>query len=126
MSLPIITLVGNLGKDAEVLKLPSGTEVTKFSLCVNYSKTESAWFDGAIFGQRGPKLASYLKKGTKVVCSGTLKTTEKNGKTYLNVNVSEIDLCGSPVKAEQTAGPAYVDGGQAKHTIPDEVDNIPF
>lgn len=106
MSLPIITLVGNLGKDAEVLKLPSGTEVTKFSICVNYSKTESSWFEIGFFGARGTKLAPYLKKGAKVVVSGTLKVTEKGGRNYLNVNAQEIDLTSPPSKPAPASEPA--------------------
>ena len=121
-----ITLIGNIGKDAEVKKL-GNNDYTCFNVGVSKkdSKGESitTWYTCYKYGTND-KLIQFLTKGTKVAVSGdlTAKMTESSGKTYLNLNVSvlSLELLGSkqesstqstqaptqPQAFEPTAGPA--------------------
>ena len=100
MNLWVIT--GNLGKDAEVKYLPSGTPVCEFSVAVKSGygdKEKTNWANCVIFGKKAEGgLPAYLKKGTQVAISGELELQEwdgANGKgSKLIVVVSEIDLIG--------------------------------
>ena len=69
MSLNVCTLTGRLGRDAEQKYLPTGTAVIEFSIAVDTGfgdKRRSFWIKCSMFGDRGPKLAQYLRKGQQV------------------------------------------------------------
>lgn len=87
-------IVGNLGRDAELRTIGSGKQVLNFSVAAKPSgkDAESIWFDCAVWGERGAKLAQYLKKGTRVTASGALGRHEKDGKVYLKIDVQELDF----------------------------------
>jgi single-strand DNA-binding protein len=75
----IITM-GNLGKDAELKKTPSGKPMLTFSLAVTTGHGDNAhteWFNVAKMGEGVDKLAAYLNKGKGVLLEGKLKTTSR-------------------------------------------------
>ncbi len=97
-----IEIIGNIGKDGELKVVGAkNTDVINFSVAAQGSKKEedAQWFRCALFGARAPKLAEYLKKGTKVFVRGelTMRKWESNGKsgTELEVTVDELELLGS-------------------------------
>jgi single-strand DNA-binding protein len=125
----IATVTGNLGRDAE-LKDVAGQRVCSFSVASTRKvkgSDETTWIDASIWGQRGDKLAQYLSKGTKVTIVGQLSTREHNGKTYLQLNVSDLDFAGG---GRQTAStPAHSAAPTATATEADYgtgSDDIPF
>lgn len=61
---------GRLGKDAETRQTQGGETVTSFSVGCNAGRDKTVWVECAMFGERGTKLAQYLKKGTPVAGSG--------------------------------------------------------
>ena len=81
-----VILVGNLGKDPEVRRMPSGDAVVSFSLATTESwrdktsgerKDKTEWHDVVIFNENLAKVAeSYLRKGSKVYIEGQLQTRE--------------------------------------------------
>jgi single-strand DNA-binding protein len=97
------TITGNIGRDAELRTIGSGKSVLNFSVAAKSGgKTaEPVWFDCSVWGERGTKLAQYLTKGTKVTAVGSLSKHEGNGKTYLKLDVQEIDFSGGPRPATQ-------------------------
>ena len=103
---------GNLGKDAEVKALPSGTSVCEFSVAVKSGygdKEKTNWANCVIFGKKAEGgLPAYLKKGTQVAISGELELQEwdgANGKgSKLVVVVGELDLIGGT--GSNTSAPA--------------------
>ena len=105
-------ITGNLGKDAEVKSLPSGTSVCEFSVAVKSGygdKEKTNWANCVIFGKKAEGgLPAYLKKGTQVAISGELELQEwdgANGKgSKLVVVVSELDLIGGT--GANTSAPA--------------------
>lgn len=93
--------IGNLGRDAELKVLPSGTAVVNWSMGVKGSRkdAETVWLKCALFGARAEKLAQYLMKGQKVFVRGEGKLrswTAQGGKsgTDLEVTVDELELLG--------------------------------
>jgi single-strand DNA-binding protein len=99
------TIVGNIGRDAELRTLGSGKAVLNFSVAAKpaVKDAESIWFDCAVFGERGAKLAPYLKKGARVTVAGSLNRVDKDGRTYLKVSVQEIDFA-TPKPAQREPG----------------------
>ena len=92
-----ITIAGNIGRDAVTRTTGGGDKVTGFTVAVEdrQGKEKSTiWFDVAIWGARGEKIAEYLTKGGKVAVSGDLSTREHEGKTYLTVRADQVTLMG--------------------------------
>ena len=106
----LFSFTGNLGKDAEVKYLPSGSAVCEFSVAVKsgYGEREKTnWVRCAMFGKKAEgKLPQYLKKGTQVAVSGELELQEwegQNGKgAALSVTVQNIDLIGGKQDSQQS------------------------
>jgi single-strand DNA-binding protein len=130
-----ITIAGRLGKDAEVKTVGKDT-VTEFTVAVDERvkvgqawQKRAAWFRCQMWGQRGEKVAAYLRKGTSVAVAGEFSAREYQGKngnaTSLEIRVSELTLLGSKDDARQSnGGQAPADdfgGGDFGGT-----DDIPF
>lgn len=107
------TVSGNLGKAAE-LKQTNGGELCKFSIASNTKvkgEKVTTWVDCSIFGKRGAALVQYLTKGTRVVAVGALSTRVYEGKTYLQLNVQEIELMGGGERGGSSSGGGGSSGG---------------
>ena len=102
-------IAGNIGRDAETRQVGS-TAVTNFNVAVEQrakgGKT-TTWVRCALWGKRGDTLAQYLTKGSKVCVSGTLTTREHEGKTYIEVEASDVTLLGGGQPAGQSSGGDY-------------------
>lgn len=102
-------ITGNLGKDAEVKSLPSGTTVCEFSLAVKSGygdKEKTNWANCVIFGKKAEgRLPEFLKKGAQVAISGELELQEwendKGKGSKLSLVVSELDLIGGVASGAQ-------------------------
>lgn len=122
----IVTIAGNIGKDAEVRFTQGGDPIASFSLAVSESRDKPAtWWDVSMFGKRGQSLAQYLTKGARVTVSGRFSTREYEGKTYLQCNANEIALQGGgerqpnqgeQYREKQPSGGGY--GGGLDDSIP--------
>ncbi|MEZ6021990.1 MAG: single-stranded DNA-binding protein [Hyphomonadaceae bacterium] len=79
-----VILVGNLGKDPEVRRLPSGDPVVNLSVATSETwrdkqsgerKEKTEWHRVVIFNENLAKVAEqFLKKGSKVYIEGQLQT----------------------------------------------------
>ena len=120
----IITLAGNLGRDAEHKTTQSGTELCTFSVGVSTGYGENkatTWVDVTKWGKGAEGLARILRKGSKVAVSGELSTREHNGKTYLQCRADHVTVQGTPQgKPDGSQGHA---GGFANDL---DEDRIPF
>jgi single-strand DNA-binding protein len=75
-------LIGNLTKDPELKSLPSGIQVTSFSVATNRvwrdkngAKQESADYHNiVVFGKQAETVARYLKKGSSALIEGRMQT----------------------------------------------------
>ncbi len=77
-----VILYGNLTRDPELKALPSGTNVTNFSIATNRvwkdkdgNRQESADYHNiVVFGRQADNVAQYLKKGSGAYIEGRLQT----------------------------------------------------
>lgn len=127
------TVVGNLGRDAE-LKTIGNTSVLSFAVA-SERKTKgektTLWVSCSLWGSRGETLARYITKGTKVAVTGELSTREsaKTGKTYLEVRVDQLELLGGGNRAERSASPQQQGGNQwsdEDYGAPADDEPLPF
>jgi single-strand DNA-binding protein len=81
-----VILVGNLGRDPEVRRLPSGDPVVHFSVATSETwrdkqsgerREKTEWHNVVIFNENLGKVAEqYLRKGSKVYLEGQLQTRQ--------------------------------------------------
>lgn len=141
-----VTLIGNLGRDAELRSTPSGQSVANFSLATTERWTDkqgqrqeqTEWHRCILWGKTADSLQQYLVKGKQVYIEGKLQTRqwEKDGQKHYSteINVREVKLLGGSPNArgrdedesmdsrpQQPSGGPY---GGPSNTIPD--DDIPF
>lgn len=102
----VLCVTGNLGRDAEVRQAGSST-VCSFSVAMTAGygdKRQTVWLDCSLWGRQAEgALPSYLTKGQQVALTGELSTREHEGKTYLQLRVSTIDLIGKREDSGQSA-----------------------
>jgi single-strand DNA-binding protein len=75
-------VIGNLTRDPELRSLPSGIQVTSFSLATNRvwkdkngAKQESADYHNiVVFGRQAETANQYLRKGSSVLVEGRMQT----------------------------------------------------
>src|SRR3712207_5859450 len=80
-------LIGNLTRDPELRSLPSGIQVTSFSVATNRvwkdkngAKQESAdYHNVVVFGRQADIASQYLKKGSSVLVEGRMQTRSWDG-----------------------------------------------
>ncbi len=114
------TCIGNLGGDAESKTIGSGKQVTNFSVATKGRKKdgETTWVRCAMWGERGQKVAQYLTKGTRVAAVGTLTTREHNGKTYVELDVQELELLGDRREESAPTRPASPPAPTVEEDLP--------
>ena len=114
----ILTIAGNVGKDAELRSLQSGETVLNFSVAVdngkdkNGTKRDPTWFDCAVWGKRAESLERYIKKGTKLTLSGRPGARAHDGKAYLQLTVNELTFMSSAQGGGQSGGYDDAPSGQ--------------
>ena len=102
MSLNLILLIGNAGRDAELRYTATGRPVAGFSMAVNRSwqvngewQEETEWFNVSIWGQQAENIANSVRRGAKVFVEGRLATREYTNqaglsRTSLDVNAFRV------------------------------------
>ena len=117
-----------LGKDAVVRSTSAGKQVTGFSAAFDNGwgdRKQTVWLDCSAWGDRYPKIADYLLKGTQVVLEGNIGTREHEGKTYLTLDVSDIKLTGKPDDSQARQAPQRDGIVPAREPAPDRGRNMP-
>ncbi|UQB00005.1 single-stranded DNA-binding protein [Pediococcus pentosaceus] len=93
-----ITISGNIGNDVQVNSTQSGNKVANFSVAVRQNRPDNNgeygtdWFRCSVWGTRASMVEKFYKKGSHVVITGSLSINEYNGKTQLQIDVSDFDL----------------------------------
>jgi len=150
-SLNKVLLIGNLGKDPEMIHTQSGMAVSHFSLATaeifvdkntEEKTTNTTWHNITLFGKMAEILTPYLSKGKQVYVEGKIRNSsydDKDGiKRYkTEIIASNIVLLG---KKDNTQGeqeeyqekPIQQDkkqaiiAGQQENTAAVQEDDIPF
>jgi single-strand DNA-binding protein len=95
--LNLVTLIGRLGRDAELKYLNTGTPLVSFSVCVNGSKKDGDryvdvpnWIDVNYFGKGAEAVNQYLLKGKQIAIQGELRQEkwEKDGESRSRIVVT--------------------------------------
>lgn len=126
----ILTIAGNVGKDAELRRTQGGDPVLNFSLAVdngkdaNGNKRDATWFDCAVWGKRAEALSQHIKKGDKLALSGRPSARAHEGKAYLGINVDSLTFQGGSGNSQQQPNDGYGAGGRPSSRDLD--DDLPF
>ncbi len=98
MSLNLILLIGNAGRDAELRYTASGRAVAGFSMAVNRNyqvdgewRSDTEWFNVSQWGQQAENVANSIRRGSRVFVEGRLSTREfttQAGLTRTSLDVS--------------------------------------
>ena len=131
-----VTLIGNLGKDPEIRTFDNGNRVANFAIATSEKYKDKKgeivettdWHNVAIFGKVVDVVEKYVKKGSKILVEGKLKTRnyQKDGN---KVYVTEVVLSGFDSKmvlldSKPTSDNLKQDNINAR--ITDEIDDLPF
>lgn len=130
----VITIAGQLGKDAEIRYMPNGDPVCSFSLADSQGKDKpTIWWRCSLFGKRAESLSQYLTKGQSVTVSGVFterEYTDKDGaqKKAQEVRVNDVALQGGRKDAEPRQAPQRQAPANRAPSGFEDMDNdeIPF
>lgn len=127
-----IAVPGRLGQDATIKNIEGNSgggkanTVTKFSVAEDVwigRLKQTQWYECSLWGVRGEKLVDHLTKGKQVTVFGNFKTRDYNGKTYLDIDVSDVALQGGGEQRRRQEG----NNGHNDGTTADELDDeLPF
>lgn len=110
-----VFLIGRLTRDPEIRFLPSGTQVTTFTIAVNRAyktkdssewKEETYFFDVEAFGYLAERLGKQLNKGTQVLIEGQLRqdkweTASGEKRSKIKIVADKVNML-STARAEKT------------------------
>lgn len=86
MSFAIITISGNITRDAEVVNFSGDRSGVKFGIAVNDSKTHTSFYDVVFTDEYSVKfLLEKGLKGSAIVITGDLVINKKETTTFVNV-----------------------------------------
>jgi single-strand DNA-binding protein len=143
-------IIGNLTRDPEGKALPSGIQVTTFSVATNRvwkdkngaRQDSTDYHNVVVFGKQAENVAQYLKKGSSVLVEGRMQTRSWDGqdgtKKYRTEIVADRIQFGprreggsAPAATEKDGGGELKEPKEALDTIEypaDEInpDDIPF
>jgi single-strand DNA-binding protein len=102
-----VQLIGNLGKDPEIVTLESGTKLAKFSVATNETfknakgekVTDTQWHNVVAWGKTAEIVETYLTKGNEVAVEGKLvhrsyETKEGDKRYVTEVRSNELLMLG--------------------------------
>ena len=122
MNLNKIFVLGNVTRDPEVRSLPSGQQVTNFSIATNRfytaqngeKKQEAEFHNVVCFGKLADISARYLTRGSLVLIEGRIKTrnwmNKDNVKQYKTEIIAETMQLGPRGAGASESGPASSSG----------------
>jgi single-strand DNA-binding protein len=121
-----VILIGNLGRDPEVRRMPSGEPIVNLSVATSDTwrdkatgerKERTEWHRVVIFNENLAKVAEqYLRKGSKVYLEGQLATrkwTDKDGQEKYSTEVVLNRFRGELVMLEGRGEGSGMSGGMS-------------
>lgn len=110
-----VFLIGNLTRDPELTKTPSGVSVCHFSIAVNRPYTQgdaerqTDFFNCTAWRGLGDNIAKYQRKGSKVAVSGSIQL--RNYEDNQGVKRTAVDIICQDVEFLSAKGAAGDDSG---------------
>ena len=139
-----VTIIGNLGRDAELQYLPSGKAKATFRVAVNRRERAADgtwsdvpdWFGVVAWDRLAERCGEHLTKGTRVCVDGRLVTrtyTDRQGseRTVVEIIAHDVLMVGTPAGSAPTApadrpAAAEAAGGRPAALPPVDGEDIPF
>lgn len=125
-------VIGNLTRDPEVRSLPSGVQVTSFSIATNRVWTDKAgvkqentdYHNIVVFGKQAENVGKYLKKGSSALVEGRMQTRSWDASDGTKKYRTEIvaDRVQFGPRRDGTAGSAGKTGKAGDKG--DKIDNV--
>lgn len=127
----VFTGIGRLGRDAETRYTEDGKPITTFAVAIDDGfgdRKVTSWIDCALFGDRGPKIAEYIRKGDRIGITGsirldTYKTRDGEDRSKIAMRVADVTLLGA--KSEGSAGSGGSRGGAPQRERPQRATDAP-
>ena len=134
MGINKVILVGHVGRDPETRSLPSGTNLSKFSLATTdkRSKDENGnprteWHNIVAWGKLAEIVDRYVTKGKQLYIEGQIRTRtyEQDGqkKYFTEIHMEQMEMLGSKGSGASSPGSDY---GTVAQGFPDDADDVPF
>jgi single-strand DNA-binding protein len=103
-SLNSVTLIGRLGKDAELRSTKSGTQFATFGLATEMKfksaeESVTTWHNCTLGGASVSKVAPMLTKGSLIAVRGYLRYRKDGDKQYTDVCVEDVTILSTPKSA---------------------------
>lgn len=134
-----ITIIGTVGRNAELGYTPNGTANLKFSVATEDGTGDNKrtdWFNVTLWGQTGERMQEYITKGTKVGVSGRFKIRDykdRDGKDRYSLDISADNVQLLSSKGESETGDEPVAAAKPKKPktdefafADDETEDVPF
>jgi single-strand DNA-binding protein len=117
---------GNLGRDPELRTTASGTSVCDFSVAVQGRKDDPpTWFRVTAWEKQAEACAEYLKKGSKVLVTGDIRTDEYEDKEGVKrqkwwVNARQVEFLDRKPREDEPSE------HEERTTKASDYDGLPF
>ena len=124
-------ILGNLGRDPEIMYSQQGTAVVKFSVATSEvwydkasgeKKEKTQWHRIVVFGKQGENCEKYLSKGSQVYIEGRIQTSdyEKDGQKHYSTDIvaNTVQFIGS--KGGSGAPSSSSSGGSQGYSRPSD------
>ena len=91
-----VLLIGNLGRDPEMMSCANGSSLCRVPIAVNRNykdgsgewQKRTSWFDLSCFGKTAELMIEKCTKGAKILVKGSLESYKgKDGNTKVNISV---------------------------------------
>ncbi len=131
-----VFLIGRLTRDPEIRFLPSGTQITTFSIAYNRNykvndewKEETHYFDIEAYGQLAERLGKQLSKGIMILIEGRLRqgrweTSEGEKRSRVVVVAEKVNIVSKPRTEAQEEEDLSIPNAEPENFNTDE--DIPF
>lgn len=129
MSLNLILLIGNAGRDAELRFIPSGDALASFSMAVSRSyqvngewKEETEWFNVSAWGRQAEGVSQRVRRGNKVFVEGRLSTrqyTTQSGETRTSLDVRAFRVMVINAQSDEDGHGSYGDHPASDQSAPE-------
>ena len=141
MSLNKVMIIGNAGKDPEVVTFQDGSRMAKLTLAATEKYTDrngqkqqqTEWFNVVIYGKSVDVAEKYVRKGSQIYVEGKLRTRKYQAQDGSERYVTEVlcqslQLLGSaPQEQQQQAAPQpYPPQGYAQQPQPQRQAPMPM
>ncbi len=124
-----ITIVGNVGKDAEMRYLKDGTAVANFNVAVSKVTgrgetrgEKTTWFKVTVWREKAEIVVQYVKKGMKILVTGEVEASayvdKTTGEPRASLEITCYDFKFLTSRAEMEGGGGNDGGGGGQYAPP--------